>query len=87
MEKLYVPRTPQEKAEQRALLQYYKPENHAKIRAALIRAGRRDLIGSGANCLVPADPHAPKQNDRQKRDPDRKAPRHPLRNTKGKKKR
>lgn len=60
MEKVYVPRTMQEKAEQRALLQYYKPENHEKIRAVLIRAGRRDLIGSGANCLVPADPRASK---------------------------
>ena len=27
MQKVYVPRTPQEKAQQRALLQYYKPEN------------------------------------------------------------
>ena len=56
MEEIYVPRTPEEKAEQRALLQYFKPENHEKIRKALLRAGRRDLIGSGPNCLVPAAP-------------------------------
>ncbi|MBP0987162.1 MAG: YgiQ family radical SAM protein, partial [Oscillospiraceae bacterium] len=56
MQPVYVPRSPKEKAEQRAMLQYFKPENHAVIRAALIKAGRRDLIGSGKHCLVPADP-------------------------------
>ncbi len=55
LEAVYVPRSAKEKAEQRALLQYYKPENHAVIRAALLKAGRRDLIGSGPHCLVPAD--------------------------------
>ena len=85
MEPVYVPRSPQEKAEQRALLQYYLPENHPKIRAALIKAGRRDLIGSGPNCLVPADPHAPKHEPR-KNAPQKKEARHPLRNVKGKKK-
>lgn len=77
METLYVPRSPQEKAEQRALLQYFKPENHERIRTALLKAGRRDLIGSGPNCLVPADPRAQRANTAQKRDA-----RHPLRNTK-----
>ena len=80
-----MPRSPQEKAEQRALLQYYLPENHPNIRAALIKAGRRDLIGSGPNCLVPADPHAPKHEPR-KNAPQKKEARHPLRNVKGKKK-
>jgi hypothetical protein len=60
LEPVYVPRTPKEKAEQRALLQYFKPENHAVIRTALLKAGRRDLIGCGPHCLVPADPHAGK---------------------------
>lgn len=55
MQPVYVPRSAKEKAEQRALLQYFKPENHAVIRAALIKAGRRDLIGSGKHCLVPAE--------------------------------
>ena len=59
MERVYVPRTPEEKAEQRALLQYFRPENHAVVRAALRRAGRTDLIGPGKNCLVPSDVHAP----------------------------
>ncbi len=56
MEPVYVPRTAKEKAEQRALLQYFKPENDAVIRAALMRAGRRDLIGSDPHCLIPAEP-------------------------------
>ena len=58
MEAVYVPRTPQEKAEQRALLQYFKPENYAVIRTALMKAGRRDLIGRGPHCLVPAENRA-----------------------------
>lgn len=52
---VYVPRTPQEKAEQRALLQYYRPENRQLVLAALKKAGRYDLIGTGPNCLVAPD--------------------------------
>ncbi len=55
MEKVYVPRTPQEKAEQRALLQYYRPENRKIVMDALKKAGRRDLIGTGKNCLIAPD--------------------------------
>lgn len=52
MEKVYVPRTAQEKAEQRALLQYFRPENKKLVLSALKKAGRYDLIGTGKNCLV-----------------------------------
>ena len=52
-ERVYVPRSPQEKAMQRALLQYKRPENHALVRKALHMAGRDDLIGYGGRCLVP----------------------------------
>lgn len=55
MEKVYVPRTPEEKAMQRALLQYFRPENRKIVIEALKRAGRRDLIGSGPKCLVDDD--------------------------------
>ena len=55
MEKVYVPKTPEEKAEQRALLQYFRPENHQRVREALRRAGRADLIGTGRECLVPPE--------------------------------
>lgn len=53
MQPVYVPRTPKEKAEQRALLQYYRPENRALVLAALQKAGRHDLIGTAPGCLVP----------------------------------
>ncbi len=55
MQKVYVPRTPSEKAQQRALLQYFKPENRAIVLSALKKAGRYDLIGTGKNCLVPPE--------------------------------
>ena len=52
MEKVYVPKTPQEKAMQRALLQYFRPQNRDIVLEALKKAGRRDLIGSSPKCLV-----------------------------------
>lgn len=57
MEPVYVPKTPEEKAMQRALLQYFQPKNKALVLAALKKAGRRDLIGTGPDCLVaPEEP-------------------------------
>jgi uncharacterized radical SAM protein YgiQ len=44
LEKVYVPKTPEKKAMQRALLQYYKPENKKLAAAALKKANRPDLI-------------------------------------------
>lgn len=41
---------------QRALLQFFKPENYFHVREALLEAGRADLIGSGPDCLIPANP-------------------------------
>jgi uncharacterized radical SAM protein YgiQ len=52
MEKVYIAKTKEEKAMQRALLQYYKAENRDIITKALTIAKRRDLIGNTANCLV-----------------------------------
>ncbi len=52
---IYVPRTPAEKAAQRALLQYFRPENRATVLRALKEAGRHDLIGTGPRCLVAPD--------------------------------
>ena len=52
---VYVPKAMGEKRLQRLLLQYYKPENHEEIRRALIKMGRRDLIGFGPACLVPPE--------------------------------
>lgn len=49
---VFVPREYEEKKLQRALLQWYKPENSDTVRKALYRAGRQDLIGFGPDCLV-----------------------------------
>lgn len=57
MEPVYVPKAPEEKAMQRALLQYFQPRNKALVLAALKKAGRWDLIGTGPDCLVaPEEP-------------------------------
>ena len=65
MKPVYVARDPHEKAMQRALIQYRKPENYKLVREALIAVGRRDLIGYGKHCLIrPVPPHegaAPKK--------------------------
>ncbi len=52
LKEVYVSVNPHEKALQRALLQYYDPKNADLVREALIKAGRRDLIGYSAKCLV-----------------------------------
>src|SRR5271163_1485988 len=41
---------------QRALLQFFKPENYFEVRKALEQAGRTDLIGGGCDALIPAQP-------------------------------
>jgi hypothetical protein len=41
---------------QRALMQFFKPENWFTVREALIQACRQDLIGNGCDCLIPAQP-------------------------------
>ncbi len=53
MEPIFVPRTAEEKKLQRVLLQYFKKENRDLVEKALTIAGRRDLIGTGPNCLIP----------------------------------
>ncbi len=41
---------------QRALMQFFKPENWFTVREALIEAKRADLIGDGCDCLIPSNP-------------------------------
>mgnify|MGYP002516759438 CR=1 FL=1 len=54
LQEVYVAKSPHEKAMQRALLQYFKPNNKELVVEALIKANRRDLIGSSKNCLINA---------------------------------
>lgn len=66
LEPVYIAKDQKEKAMQRALLQYYKPENQRKIIEALEKAGRRDLIGHGQGKLVAPDrEYMKKQQERQ----------------------
>jgi uncharacterized radical SAM protein YgiQ len=55
-EPVYVARTDNEKAMQRALLLFHDPKFHRKAREALLAAGREDLIGRAPKCLVPSGP-------------------------------
>lgn len=52
MKRIYVPSSPREKAMQRALLQWKRPEKKRLVLEALREAGREDLIGYGKHCLI-----------------------------------
>lgn len=52
MKPVYVAKTPHEKAMQRALLQWKRPDKRKLVIEALKEAGREDLIGFGPQCLV-----------------------------------
>lgn len=52
MEPIYVPRTKEEKAMQRALIQYRNPKNYNLVSKALKQAKREDLIGFGKYTLI-----------------------------------
>lgn len=64
-EKVYVAKSPHEKAIQRALIQFKKPQNYSLILEALKIAGRDDLIGYDKKCLI--QPRQ-KKNTNQKKD-------------------
>ena len=52
MKPVYIPKTKEEKAMQRALLQFSNPKNYNIVYDALMKAGREDLIGNGPKCLI-----------------------------------
>ncbi len=64
MENVYIPKTGEEKALQRALLQYSRPRNRNKVKDALRLAGREDLIGFGEKALI--------RPDKETREPQRR---------------
>ncbi|UCF34951.1 MAG: YgiQ family radical SAM protein [Phycisphaerales bacterium] len=53
---VYVAKYLRDRKLQRALMQFFKPENYFLVRKALIKAGRRDLIGDGCNSLISSTP-------------------------------
>lgn len=52
MKKVYVPKSPHEKAMQRALIQYRNPKNYDLVLEALKKGGRMDLVGFEKHCLI-----------------------------------
>lgn len=52
LQEVYVPKSESEKSMQRALLQWFIPDNKLLVTKALIKAGRRDLIGNDKKCLI-----------------------------------
>lgn len=63
LEKVYVAKSSEDKAMQRALMRYFAPESKRLVIAALKKAGRSDLIGSGKNCLVNDNSEMPKKTN------------------------
>ncbi|MEH6626046.1 MAG: YgiQ family radical SAM protein [Motiliproteus sp.] len=73
-EQVVIPKGTIQRRLHKAILRYHDPENWPLIREALIRMGRRELIGRGPNALVP--PGAIGKNargnlERNNRAPDR----------------
>jgi uncharacterized radical SAM protein YgiQ len=71
-QQVYVAKGLRDRKMQRALMQFFKPENWFTVREALIEAGRQDLIGNGCDCLIPAQPPKEAIEARRQRanDPD-----------------
>ena len=59
MKPVFVPKTPNDKALQRALMQWRKPQNRKLVLEALRKTCREDLIGYGKHCLVKPDRGGP----------------------------
>jgi uncharacterized radical SAM protein YgiQ len=63
---VYVARHLKDRKLQRALLQFFKAENYFEVRKALELTGRSDLIGTGCDALIPAQP--PREALRKRRE-------------------
>jgi uncharacterized radical SAM protein YgiQ len=63
---VHVARKLRDRKFQRALLQFFKPENYFSVREALLKAGRGDLIGDGCDALIPSRP--PREALRERRE-------------------
>jgi hypothetical protein len=66
-QEVYVARNLRDRKLQRALLQFFKPDNYFEVRKALEQAGRTDLIGGGCDALIPAHPPKGAIEERRKR--------------------
>ena len=75
MKPVYVPKSPHEKAMQRALIQYRNPELYDLVSEALHKAGRTDLIGFGPKCLIRPRKFADQKKDERERNSSQKTAR------------
>jgi uncharacterized radical SAM protein YgiQ len=66
-QEVYVARNLRDRKLQRALLQFFKPDNYFEVRKALEQAGRADLIGGGCDALIPAHPPKGAIEERRRR--------------------
>ena len=64
---VYIAKHLRDRKLQRALMQFFHPENYFEVRRALEQAGRQDLIGSGCDCLIPDRPPKQALDKRRKR--------------------
>ena len=70
-EEVYIAKRLRDRKMQRALMQFFKPENYFEVREALREAGRTDLIGDGCDALIPTrPPHAAIKRRREKANED-----------------
>jgi uncharacterized radical SAM protein YgiQ len=53
---VYIAKHLRDRKLQRALMQFFKPENYFEVRKALESAGRQDLIGNDCDSLIPSTP-------------------------------
>ena len=75
MKPVYVAKSYHEKAMQRALLQWKRPDKRKLVIEALKEAGREDLIGYGPKCLVRPDaPSGKPAGKKPEKKPEKKAP-------------
>lgn len=66
LKEVHIARAFRDRKSQRALMQFFKPENYFEVRDALREVGRSDLIGEGCDCLIPSKP--PKEAIEKRRD-------------------
>ena len=69
MNEVYVPRTYEERKQQRVLLQFLRPSHYNTVKSALIKAGRDDLIGFDSHCLI--KPRGVSSKNKNIKKPDR----------------
>lgn len=68
---VYIAKNMKDRKMQRALMQFFKPENYFEVRQALLSVGRGDLIGDGCDSLIPSRPPKEALDQRRKDANDR----------------